>query len=206
MRFLWSLIKLGVLLALLGMFFRTVGAKWLLSAYLQHELGTQVSVEHVRVDFINSQAKFSNVAVKNPMVFPDGTMMIIPKMFIDWNPAELLKGRVVLETLDMNIAEIRVLRAPDHGLNLRGVKLLRPALPPGNVEAEEEPAWMPQLGVQQFVLSVGRATYTDLTGENPLQKSYDLNLNHVVFRDIPKLRGIWTLITAQTLSRMGIEA
>ena len=205
MRFLWSLIKLGILLVLLGVFAKSFGAKWLMSFYLQSQLGTEVKIEDARIDFVNSQVKFTNVIIKNPLVFSEGSMMIIPKIYLDLKPAALLRGRIEFRTVEMKISEIRVLQTPDHGMNLRGVKLLRyelPAVQEGQTEVLAEK--FPELYVDRFVLSIGSATYTDLRGENPLQRSYDEVLSYAVFQDIRRLRGMWGIVTSQTLIRMGM--
>lgn len=205
MRFLWSLIKLGVLLALLGVFMRSFGAKWLMSVYLQGQLGARVEIEDAKIDFVNAQLKFTNLAIRNPLVFPEGTLMIIPKLYLHLKPASLLRGRVELETLEMNVSEIRVLQTPDHGMNLRGVKLLRAELPQeSGAEAAEKKSQLWDLQVNRFVLSIGRVTYTDLRGENPLQKSREQVLSHAVFENISRMRGLWGVLVFQTLNPLGL--
>ncbi len=207
MRFLWSLIKLAVLLALVGFFLRAYGAKWLLTVYLQKEFGTQVTVEEVKLDFVNAQAKYNGVVIQNPLVFPDGGMIFIPKLFLDFKPEALLRGKIMLRTLEVNVGEIRVLNVPGNGLNLYALSVMKPKFKDtgepgaGRFAAEIKP----QFGVDQLILSLGQATSTDLTGPNPLQKSYNLGVQHSIFRNVEGLRGVMDIIIWETLKRMGIN-
>lgn len=208
MRFLWTLIKLVIFLAIVGFFMKTYGAKWLLTVYLQKELGTRVSVEEVKLDFVNSQAKFSRIVIQNPLVFPEGGMIFVPKLFLDFDPKGLLNGRIKLTSLDVNIGEIRVLNVPGNGINLYALSVMKPQYKDTGEEGASrfEVKIEPQFYADQVVLSLGQGTYTDLTGSNPLQKSFDLRLQHGVFRNVEGLRGVMDLVIWETLKRMGISA
>lgn len=208
MRFLWTLFKLGVFIAIVGFFMKTYGAKWLLTVYLQKELGTRVSVEEVKLDFVNSQAKFSRLVIQNPLVFPEGGMLFVPKLFLDFELKGLLNGKIKLKTLDINVGEVRVLNVPGNGINLYALSVMKPKYKDtgetGAARFEVESA--PQFYADQVILSLGQGTYTDLMGANPLQKSHELKLQHGVFRNVEGLRGVMDLVIWETLKRMGISA
>lgn len=208
MRFLWNLIKLAVLIAALGFFLKAYGAKWLLTVYLQKELGARVSIEEVKLDFVNTQAKFGRVVVQNPLVYPEGGMIYIPKLFVDFEPRALLDRKVLLTTVDVTVEEIRVLNASGNGVNLNALTVLKPKYRATGEEAAAryEVDRKPDFHADQLVLTLDRGTYTDLTGVNPVQKSHELRLQHAVFKDVEGLRGVMEILVRETLKRMGVSA
>lgn len=202
MGLIWRLIKLGITLFLILLFLRSYGLKWGLSVYLQHKLGTEVSVGEVRADFVNTQAKIRDIVIRNPMVFPDGDMLLISQVFLDIKPAGLLRGQFVLELLEMEVQEIRALRAPGNGFNLYGLKIFRE-------EKKEESAvsrMTPKLKIEKLVLSLRRGSYTDTTTESPTKKDYDFGISRGSYSDIYGLEGLGKIILTETIKKIGLAA
>lgn len=209
MKLIWNLIKLIILIAVLSFVFRNFAARWALGAYLEHELGTRVDIKDVTIDFVNTQIKFDGLVIRNPLVFPDGVLADIPKLFIHWDPAPLLKGNLVFRTIELNVAEIRILNIPGNGLNLYALKIFRRELPSEDRDGGyDTPSSRkaPQFYIDQFILTLGKATFTDLTGANPYQKSVHLKLDHGVYRQVNGLAGIGEIVAWESLKRMGLGA
>lgn len=207
MRLIWNLIKIAFWAAVLGFFLKVYGAKWLLTFYLQKELGTRVTVQDVRLDFVNTQAKFRGLMIQNPLVYPEGVMIAVSDLFLDFEPRSLLKGKPGFSAVDLNAEEIRVLNVPGNGLNLRALTILKPQYrdvgKDGLPRYETDPK--ADFSTQKFYLTAERATYTDLTGPNPVQKSYALGLRHAEFNDLEGLRGLTETLVRETLNRIGLR-
>jgi len=199
---IWRLIKFGITVFLVLLFLRSYGLKWGLSLYLQHRLGTEVSIGEARIDFVNAQAKIKNIVIRNPLVFPDGDMLLITQIFLDLKPSGLLGGQLVIPLLDMDIQDVRALRAPGNGFNLYGLKIFRE-------EKKEETAlerFKPDLKIEKLVLSMRRGSYTDMTSEPPVKKEYDLDILRSTYTEVLGLDALGKIILAETVKKMSLAA
>ena len=137
-----------------------------------------------------------------PPQFPEGTFANIPKIYIDWEWASLLERRFHAETFEIDCSELRLIR--DHAgrfnlLSLRALKNPPPAPPPSS--GESRPV---RFHIDNFILTLGSATYTDLSGEAPVQKSYNLRLDHSVYRNVDSAYDVVWIIGWEALKRMGV--
>lgn len=197
---LWNLLKLGILLFILGVFFHHAGAKWLSSYYLQHRLGTRVSVEDMELDFVNSRAKLVNVKIHNPMAFPGGVLAEIPVVYMEMEPWSLIRGKLRFKTLDIHLNRIRVLRT-DRGTNLYALKTLETVSSSQAMTSGNE---APRLWVDRLQVRFGAGTFTDSTGERLAQRSFQLNERRVL-REVRGFDGLVHTLAQEILGRMGLE-
>lgn len=207
MKLIWGLIKFFIFLIILAFVLKNFAMKWIASGVLGSQLGTKVKVGDVRMDLVNTQVKFEDLRIQNPMEFPDGTLASIPKLFIDWKPSALLKGKIGFHTIELNIEEMSIMNIRGSGLNLYALKIFRKDAEQDKTsrrtESREKPG-IPNFQIDQLVLTLGKATFTDLTGTNPVQKSAQLGVDHAVYRNVEGLGGIAGIVAWESLKRMGL--
>jgi len=194
MKLIWNLIKFVIFMAVLAFLLRQFAARWFAEIYLGRMLGTRVSVQGISVDPMNTQMKLEGLVIKNPLMFPEGNLAEITKIYVDWDLAKILERKIEFSTVDIVIAELRILNTPDHGLNIQALNIFKETR--ASLEFE----------IDRFVLTADRATYTDLTGERPLQKSFELNVDHVLYRHVRGLADAGKIIAWESLKRMGLKA
>lgn len=203
----FRLIKLALTLFLLFWFLQNYGVKWALSAYLQHRLGTEVKIGAAKVDFINAQAKFSDLSIYNPLIFPEGRMIDISQLYFEWQPARLLGGEFYISELNMTVNEVRLLKTPGNGFNFYALKVFRED---GESPPTSEDGLLsrvkPDLKIKQMVLSVMKGTYTDTSGEKPVEKSFDLAITRSVHKDLNGFKPVGNALLSETLKKMGVAA
>ena len=59
--------------------------------------------------------------------------------------------------------------------------------------------------VKRLTISLGRATYTDLSGNQPIQQSYNLRMDHAVFKNVSDFGDIVEIVTETAIRQMGLN-
>lgn len=195
-------IKLLLLIIIVSVIFPNISIKYFLTGLLRVSLGTAVYIDDVRVDIINSQFKVTGLEIWNPRGFPDGILTKIPKIFVDIEFARLLDGRLYFDTFEIDCRDIRVIRNEDGKINWMELKIFRQKS--GVREDARQKPGRTKFYVENLVLSLGYATYTDLYVQPPVQKSHHLRVENAVFRDIESAGDIVKIVTWEVMKRMGI--
>jgi hypothetical protein len=204
-KLLGRIIQLCLLILILAVIFHRWTAKVLLASCLRWTLGVPVTIQDVRIDFLETQVLFQGIEIGNPPYFPEETLAKIPKIFIDFDLSSFLKDRIHFDTIEMDFEELRVIRRQDGEMNLVALKNLKQARkqePQTRQRIEQKPF---HLEVGQLVLTLGRATYTDFSGPSPMEKSFNLRMDHAVYRNVDGFADIVQIIAWETLKRMGIS-
>jgi hypothetical protein len=201
-------IRFAIFLLILAVIFHNWTAKTLLAVGLQAVLGAPCKVEEVKVDFVNTQILFQGIQIGNPFGFPSGELAVVPKIFVDLDPRPLLQGVIRFETIELDLKELRVVRNRDGKLNLLSLKAL--AEPQAQTSTSNQKSGKTPLGssqriqIDQLILSIGAATFTDLTGSVPVQHSFNLRMNHEVYRNVNGPADVVKIIVWEVLRRIGI--
>ena len=202
MKTIFGFLKLCFLVLVLALIFHNFTAKWLLTAALRWSLGVPVEVEEAHVDLLATQVLFSGIRLGNPEGFPKGVLADIPKLFIDAEISSLWERRLHLETVEINIRELHILRGVDGRINLLALKVFKFPEERASHGAGSGPRF--DFYVRQLVLTLGRGTYKDLSRPASVEKSVGLRVDHAVYRNIESMGDMMQIIVWETLKRMGI--
>lgn len=203
MKLIGGLFKLCLLLLVLALIFHNFTARLALSIGLRAALGTPVKIEKVRIDLWNTHFLFRGIEIGNPYDQPDGVMMRIPKIFIDLELSSLWEGRLHLEVVEIDVSEIRVVHFPDGSINLLSASALE-RKPRARDEETRGKAGPLEFRIDRLVLTLGRATYMDLTGPSPVIRNFDLRIQAAEYQNIDGIDDIARLISWETMKRMGL--
>ena len=204
-RLIGNIIKLFLLIVIAGLIFHNWTAKFLLTTGLRLALGTPASVQEVKVDFANTDVLFEGIEIDNPSGFPPGTLARIPKIFIDFEISSLWEGKIHFATIELNFDELHVIRKQDGKINLLEFKALQKS-----TAARKEEKQVPQkmsaipLQIDELILSLGRATFMDMSGPTTAQKNFNLHLDHAVYHNIRGVQDIARIVSWETLKRMSV--
>lgn len=205
MNFLIHLIKLLILIALCGLLLESFGAEKLMSYYLEKQLGTEVEFENIHIDYLKSDISLENLKISNPADFPDGTTMVIPKLFMDIDLRQIFKWKIVLKSLELDVKEVRLLDLADQGLNVHNLNIFRQEDAAGEPDKTTS-SFLPELEVRQLILDFDRATYTDLKNDRPRQKAFEIKVDQAVFNDLKGFDEVGKAIVWLALKQVGVAA
>ncbi|MCM8775873.1 MAG: hypothetical protein NC930_05950 [Candidatus Omnitrophica bacterium] len=180
-----------------GLVFHDRIVKFAFEKSLSGTLGVSVAITKLSADPFGGRATLEGIRLDNPAGFPTGILADISKLYLEFEPFSLSKGNIHWKTIDAAFENIRVLCNDEGQINWLCLK------PFQSVPAAQSRSDF-RLGNLSF--SLGSATYTDLSGSVPVQKSYHLKGDNVAYRDIDSVTDMVLIITWEIFRRMGIDS
>ncbi|MBI3306698.1 MAG: hypothetical protein HYZ84_02670 [Candidatus Omnitrophica bacterium] len=206
MKLIFRLIQLFFLIIILSLIFHDTAAKIFLTGFLGWNLGVPVQIEKTKVNLLDTDIEVRGLRLGNPSNFPEGTLVYIPVIFVDFEAWDLLKGRIHFETVEIDCEDIRIVRneaGQVNWLSLRAFKARKSKPVSKNAPAYGGPP--PAFQIDQLVLSLGTASYVDLYSQEPLQKSLSLNMKHAIFSNVRSFQDVVGIVVWETMKRVGLS-
>ncbi len=165
-----------------------------------------VSIGSTSASLLSSSIRIKNLRLYNPRGFPEKLMLEIAQIFIDFDPAPLLKGQAHFQEVRVDLKQLVVIKNKDGRVNVDAVK-------PAKGESRERAAAKskgegPKLKIDKLYLSIGRVVYKDYSlGGEPRVEVFDVNMQDRVFTNIEDPNAVVSLVmfealTKTTLSRL----
>ncbi len=161
--------------------------------------GLSVDMGGVDIGLLGTNIGVRNVKVFNPPGFPDKVMVQLPELFVDYDLSALAKGKVHLEMVRVNLAELTVVKNAEGKVN---VNSLRPVQEQQAAkEKKAAPAKQPQIQIDELHLKVGRVVYKDYTqGATPVVKEFNVNIDERL-QNITSPQAVASAIVMRALAR-----
>ncbi|MBD3246147.1 MAG: hypothetical protein GF333_03960 [Candidatus Omnitrophica bacterium] len=163
--------------------------------------GLTVDVRSIDLGVFATDADARGLRLNNPQGFPEGRMLVMPRLYVNYRLGDLLRGKISLKKLRLDIDELTVVKNRDGKVNVMALKTVK-------AEKEERPesagGEAPQLQIDEFILEIGTVTYTDYSqGQTPYTEKFRLDLKerYTNVNDPKKLTG---LILARALTKTDI--
>ncbi len=197
-KLIFGMIKLALLLIVLGLVFHNWTARHVFSAYMRYSLGTPVTIQEARIDFMSSRVLFRDMTMENPADFPSGVMAKIPYLFLDVDLGALLDGKMRFKSIEADISELHLMRHKDGRINWLSLKGMK------NLGAAEDPASGKVAPVREFIFTLRRATYRDFGRTIVAAQNFNLYIDKMRFQDLKTVQEIAFIVSRETLSRVGM--
>ena len=155
-------------------------AKTALTGGVKMITGLDTKLEGVQVGLFSTAVGVKGLQVMNPPQFSERVMLDMPELFIDYNLSDILKGKIHLEVVRLNLKEFNVSKSADSQLNLNSIEALSAAKKPAEgkpAKPEGKPAAPINLQIDLLELSIGTVTYTDYTKNPPAKQTFAVNIN-----------------------------
>ena len=151
---------------------------------------TGLPVELGKVHFSLTQPQFSvqDIQIMNPPDFPAGPLAEVSEARVRYAPSPKFVGGFELKRLEIDFRGFRVLRNEKGILNL-----------PLGVSTSRGPV------IKEVKLNLASATYTDLSGGQPSQQTFELGLTNAVYRNVKGISGLLEILNWEVLKRTGLE-
>lgn len=183
---------------MVGILLFSLGALWILlprmveSKTLQTlEKITSLSAKISTFQFSLSKGRLiiKGLQLMNPAGFPEAALVSLSEVRGNFTPLSVLGGRLDLNRLELDFEDFRLMR------NNLGVLNLTAMLQ--NLKEEGR--------IEEVVINLPSVTYTDLSGAQPVQNTFDLALNQAVYRNVKGISGILEIIHWEVVKRTGVE-
>jgi len=201
--------KLGIIVGIivvvfvLLLVFKNILIKTAVEQGTKKATGLELTIGTMDVGLLASKVDITDMRLFNPPGFPDKVMIDIPKFLVDVELASFFKERVHVETLELNLKELMVVRNKERKLNINALKSVGEKQKRGKepVEQKEEKQAKkgPQVTIDKLILKIGKVTYKDYSlGETPFTKTFTVGINEV-YRNVTDAKKLVNLIIVRAL-------
>jgi len=165
--------------------------------------GTPTHIGGLSLSIIKQSVRISDFKMYSPSGFPRDVLVDIPKIGVVYNMGALLKGRIHLKQLDIELKELGLAKNKEGKLNVDSLKIVE------SQKAEErgvkKPAKEMAIRMDTVNLSMGRVVNKDYSVAGPpVIKVYDINLKKT-YKNITSAQQLAALIIAEPLKAAGIQ-
>ena len=190
---------------------RNVLIKALLVKVVKSTTGLTLSIDHFDVGIVTSYIDVKNMKLYNPPEFEDQLMIDLPELLFDFRFGALLKKKIHIEEMRINLKEFIVVKNSDGAVNLDSLKMVEKKkeetaekeTPKEKLSEEKKTG---SLQIDTFDLKIGTVLYKDYSkGKKPEVKTYPLNINER-FENITDVSVLWSVILTKALMKTAIPA
>jgi hypothetical protein len=207
-KLIFGLIRLAFLLIILGVVFHTWVIKQAVIFSLSYQLGADVSVQSVKMDWKNTGFEVQGLEIGNPYSFPKGTLANIPILIVSMDLPSISRGVLHFKTVGFDLRELQVMNVPQKGLNLLDLKPLRKSDEARSESSPQETArrqvgkYAPKVIIDELIFSVGDIGYLDMSGPSLKQNRYKAGIRGATYYDVRGAEDVTVIVVAEALKKM----
>ena len=158
--------------------------------------GAPVHIDGFSLGVFNQSVRISGFKMYNPKGFSKGILVDLPNINVRYDLGALLKKKLHLVNVVIEIKEIGLERNKEGKLNVDELKVVKQ----GSKSSEQMPMQLDMLS-----LSMGRIVLKDYSvGGEPSVKVYDINI-HKNYKNITSAQQLAALILAEPMKAAGIQ-
>ena len=184
----------------------------ILAGILTSVIGAPVKISRVGLGL--GGAGIYGLEIGNPKGFQEKKLASIPEASVEYDLAALLKGKIHLKQIRINMAEVTIERNNDGKFNLMEIQALKkPAQAPAESKQPEpskpqepskpsKPAKLPPLQIDEVSLDLGKARFANAG----TVKEFDLGVKNETFHDVTYAPTLIRDIVFFILKKVGMSA
>lgn len=197
---------LGFIILVAVLFFaKNAIAKVLIETGVEKVTGLPLKMHGIDVNFTGQFVKIDDMKIYNPSGFPKETMAHIPEIYVAYDIAALLKGKIHLPELRFALEEFTVVRNEKGELSLDRLRALGEQPRSGTTAEPAKPPVKADIQMDSFTLKVGRVLFKDYSTGSPSVRTFEINLAET-FSNITDPNALVQLIVAKALMSTSIAA
>jgi len=179
-------------------FFKDVIIKTSVEKGVEIVTGLQMKMQSLKVGIIKTLVGIRNLRLFNPPGFKDKIMLDMPEIYIDYDLGAILKGKIHLEEMRINMNEFMVVKNEKGVLNLDSLKVVQ-AQQEGAKPGAKEKGKAPEIQIDSLELKIGKVIYKDYSqGGKPVVKEFPINLSEK-YQNITNPYSLVSLIVVKAL-------
>ncbi|MBU1888127.1 MAG: AsmA family protein [Candidatus Omnitrophica bacterium] len=164
--------------------------------------GMKMDISQLKVSVPKTFVSIKGMTVLNPDNFKDRVMLDIPGIYIDYELWPLLKKRVHLHELRINLKEFTLVKNQEGKTNLAFIKNLKEKNKKSS--GQKKKSSKPEIEIDTLSLKIGRVIYKDYSGGGePIISEYRVNIDST-YKNVKDIGEIIQIITAKALMNTAI--
>ncbi len=165
--------------------------------------GLQMKMRALNIGLIKTVVDIKGLRIFNPPTFPDKVMLDAPEIYVDYDLGDIIKGKIHLKELRINVKEFIAVKKKDGELNLNSLRVVKDS----SGRKEEKPSQgsaMPEVQIDTLSLKIGKVIYKDYSaGGEPSVKEFDINIDES-HQDVDDPEKLVSLIVISALRKTAI--
>jgi len=169
--------------------------------------GMPLNIGKLDLNLSNTLVDIEALVIKNPAGFHDTELVDIPKILVDYNFSDVLKGKVHLENIEFDMKQFTVVKNEKGELNLDRLKALQGTQKPSAQMPRTEskaPAKAIPIEIDMMRLKIGKVVYIDYSSGQPSTKEFRIDLDQS-YQNITDLNSVVRLIVLKAMMSSGIS-
>lgn len=171
-------------------------------------LGAKVQIDQISFSIFKRKIELKGLKVYNPPGFPDETMLDIPDVLVsNYDLPALLRGKIHLNIVRINLREAVIIRGKDKKLNVDSLKVVEQnkkgqnPLPPGKEKFKTHP-----LQIEHLTMNIGRVIFKDFSVVGPpTVQVFDVGIKNKVFLNIKSVEALAAVVLVEALRPTAIR-
>ncbi|MBN1521547.1 MAG: AsmA family protein [Candidatus Aureabacteria bacterium] len=169
--------------------------------------GAPVEMKGFSFRFFQQKIRIKDFWMGNPEGFPEEDLVVIPLIEVDFVRSALLKKRIHLKKLVIDIEQVALVKSRDGQLNVDALSFVKAAQDKEEEKDEEKkPSSEIPMQIDQLTLSIGKVIYKDYSeGENPVIKVYEINIQEKSYTNIRSAETLAALVLTEAMKPTAIK-
>ncbi len=166
--------------------------------------GLRLSIQSLRVGILNTLVGIKNLKLYNPKGFEDPIMLNMPEIYVDYNLPAIIKGKIHLPEVRINMEEFYVIKNKDGKLNLDALNVVKEQKGEKPAEPAKGKGKAPQIQIDELQLTIGKVIYKDYSkGGAPQVQEFNIGLDEK-YQNIDDPTKLVSLIVVKALMNTSI--
>jgi hypothetical protein len=201
---IWMKILLGIVILLAVVVVgRNVIIKGAVSTGVKAVTGLDLKIDKMNIGLANTLLGINGLVLYNPDGFVDEVMMDLPEIYVDYDLGAIMKKKVHLKEVRLNLKEFTIVKNKDGVLNLDSLTAVKSAKKeaPKEEKKEEKPKQDMELKIDLLKLKLGKVVYKDYSNdpEKPSTQEFVMNIDEE-FQDITDPKSVVTIIVMKAMA------
>lgn len=174
--------------------------KNIITSVASNMMGASVTMGGFSLGLFSKKIDIRDMKQYNPPGFPREVLIDFPQISVDYDLAALMKGKLHLPLIIVNLKEMVVVKNKEGKLNVDSLKVVEE-----QKNSKNKSKSMP-MQIDLLQLTVGKVVFKDFTqGETPRIEVFDVAFKNKAFKNITSAQQLATLIMAQAMRQTAIK-
>lgn len=166
--------------------------------------GLRLNMRSLNVGIIRTLVGIKSLRLFNPEDFRDTIMLDMPEIYVDYDLPAIIRGKIHLEDMRIDLKEFVVVKNEKGQLNLDSLKVVKAQKEGKRPEAKETK--VPEIQIDNLELKVGRVVYKDYSrGREPYVREFSVNLDEK-YKNVTNPYSLVSLIVVKALANTTIAS
>ena len=199
-KFLLFILIIAVIVLGLAVVNRNLIVKNVLERGVARLTGQKLTVAGVAVGLKKSDVHVKELKIYNPKGYENMLLLEVPEIYIHYAPKDIIKGKIHLPQLRVNISQVNVEKDKNGVLNVDHFKIVQP----DKDKAPAEKSGKTDFLVDHLDFTLGTISYKDESLLVPLNKTFNVNVSKS-FRNVDSAAIIASAIIAEVVKILVAE-